>query len=77
MMKYVRMSRFAHFKRLRYGPTDQPTDQPTNGHDLLQKCEDALKKKGILDDDDDNDIKINKFDDDDEVRVTSDLQKSE
>ena len=31
MMKYVRMSRFAHFKRLRY----QPTNQPTDGPDLL------------------------------------------
>ena len=23
-------------------PTDRPTNQPTDGHDLLQKCEDAL-----------------------------------
>ena len=37
--KYVRISRFVHFKRLRY----RPTNQPTNGHDLLKKCEDALK----------------------------------
>ena len=43
MKKYVRISRFAHIKRLRDRPTDQPTDQPTgrptnqptDGHDLL------------------------------------------
>ena len=34
-----RIDRFERFKRLRYRPTDRPTD----GHDLLQKCEDALK----------------------------------
>ena len=32
------IDRFARFKRLRQ------TDQPTDGHDLLKKCEDALKK---------------------------------
>ena len=35
-----RIDRLERFKRLRYRPTDRPTD----GHDLLQKCEDALKK---------------------------------
>ena len=40
MKKYVRISRFPHFKRLR----DRPTDQPTDRLDLLKKCEDALKK---------------------------------
>ena len=35
MKNYVRISHFAHFKRLRY-----PTDQPTDVHDL---CKDALK----------------------------------
>ena len=30
MKKYVRISLFAHFKRLRDRPTDQPTDQLTN-----------------------------------------------
>ena len=39
MKNYVRISRFAHFKRLR----DRPTNQPTEGHDLLWECEDALK----------------------------------
>ena len=38
-----RIDRFERFKRLRYRQTDQPTD----GHDLLQKCEDALKKHSI------------------------------
>ena len=40
MKKYVRISRFPHFKRLR----DRPTDRPTDRLDLLKKCEDALKK---------------------------------
>ena len=30
MKKYVRMSRFAHFKRLRDRPTNRPTDRPTD-----------------------------------------------
>ena len=30
MKKYVRISRFAHFKRLRDRPTNQPTNRPTN-----------------------------------------------
>ena len=30
MKKYVRISRFAHFKRLRDRPTNQPTDGPTD-----------------------------------------------
>ena len=30
MKKYVRISRFAHFKRLRDRPTDRPTNRPTN-----------------------------------------------
>ena len=40
MKKVDRIGRFKRFKRLRY----QPTNQPTDGHDLYQKCEDALKK---------------------------------
>ena len=43
MKKYVGISRFSHFKRLR----DQPTNRLTDGHDLLQKCEDALKNDWI------------------------------
>ena len=30
MKKYVRISRFAHFKRLRDRPTDRPTDRSTD-----------------------------------------------
>ena len=40
MKKDDRIGRFERFK-LRYRPTDRQTD----GHDLLQKCEDALKNK--------------------------------
>ena len=39
MKKDDRIGRFERFKRLRY----RPTNRPTNGHDLLQKFEDALK----------------------------------
>ena len=39
MKKGDRIGRFERFKCLRY----RQTNQQTNGHDLLQKCEDALK----------------------------------
>ena len=40
MKKDDRIGRFERFERLRY----QQTDRQTNGHDLLLKCDDALKK---------------------------------
>ena len=38
-----RIDRSERFKHLRY----QQTNQQTDGHDLLQKCEDALKNRSV------------------------------
>ena len=49
MKKYIRISRFAHFKRLRDRQTNQPADRRTwpliEVRGRTWRCEDALKKQ--------------------------------